>query len=192
MISALIVISGFPATGKSTLANGLGAHFGLPFMGKDQIKELIFDTLKSGDRAWSQRVGASAYEILLNFAETLLKSRQSVIIESNFKPELDSKRFAKIRDEFNCFIAQIHCDGNRETIVNRFVSRASSDLRHPGHVEMENREEFISTLRASSSSELQLDCPILRLNTTDFSIDNNMQHSIDFLQNFFAKISEAK
>ena len=97
-----------------------------------------------------------------------------------------------LQDEFNCFIAQIHCDGNRETIVNRFVSRASSDLRHPGHVEMENREEFISTLRASSSSELQLDCPILRLNTTDFSIDNNMQHSIDFLRNFFAQISETK
>ena len=40
---AVIVLTGMPATGKSTICKALAAHFGFPVMEKDAIKEVLFD-----------------------------------------------------------------------------------------------------------------------------------------------------
>ena len=34
-------------------------------LGKETIKEALFDTLGTGDRAWSRRLGAASYGVLL-------------------------------------------------------------------------------------------------------------------------------
>jgi hypothetical protein len=40
-------------------------------LGKDTIKEALFDTLGTGDRAWSRRLGAASYAVLLALAREL-------------------------------------------------------------------------------------------------------------------------
>jgi dephospho-CoA kinase len=37
---AVIVLTGMPATGKSTICKALAAHFGFPVVEKDAIKEV--------------------------------------------------------------------------------------------------------------------------------------------------------
>ncbi|HEX8858768.1 MAG TPA: AAA family ATPase [Actinomycetes bacterium] len=51
----LVLVTGPPASGKTTLARPLAFSLGLPLLGKDTIKEALFDTLGNGDRSSYER-----------------------------------------------------------------------------------------------------------------------------------------
>src|ERR1700753_2273802 len=60
----LIVVSGAPGTGKSTVAGVLATEFGLPLLSLDEIKEALADVLGTGGEDWSNQVGDAAAEIV--------------------------------------------------------------------------------------------------------------------------------
>ena len=60
----LLLVSGPPVAGKTTLARRLAAEFGLPLINKDGIKELLFDTVGTHDYAWSQNLGRASIALL--------------------------------------------------------------------------------------------------------------------------------
>jgi predicted kinase len=60
----LIVVSGAPATGKSTIAAAIAADLRWPLLSLDPVKELLADVLGLGDEDWSNRLGDAAAEII--------------------------------------------------------------------------------------------------------------------------------
>jgi predicted kinase len=42
---SILIVSGAPASGKSTLAGALAEVFGYPLLSKDTLKESLFDSL---------------------------------------------------------------------------------------------------------------------------------------------------
>jgi predicted kinase len=57
----LIVVSGAPGTGKSTIAAALGAALRFPVLSLDPIKEALADVLGLGGEDWSNQVGDAAF-----------------------------------------------------------------------------------------------------------------------------------
>ncbi len=57
----LVVVTGPPAAGKTTIAREIARRLHLPLIAKDTIKEALFDGLGTGDLAWSQRLGTATY-----------------------------------------------------------------------------------------------------------------------------------
>ena len=55
--TGLVVVAGPPGTGKTTLAAKIAEDFRLPLITKDGIKESLFDSLGTGDREWSRKLG---------------------------------------------------------------------------------------------------------------------------------------
>ena len=53
----VVVVTGPPAAGKTTVARELACRLRLPLIAKDTIKEALFDGLGTGDLAWSRRLG---------------------------------------------------------------------------------------------------------------------------------------
>jgi predicted kinase/predicted nucleotidyltransferase len=129
----LIIVTGAPATGKTTLAAALGSHLGMPVLSKDLIKETLLESVESGSLQESQRLGHAAFKVLYAVAQELLDAGVSVILEAPFKrgvgePELRSLVKGRIA-------AVIVCTASPELVVNRFRERATGSERHPGHMD---------------------------------------------------------
>ncbi len=134
----LIVIHGMPATGKTTLARQLAKDLGLPQIGKDDIKELLFDRMGVGDREWSRTLGIATSEMLYPLLITLLKTGQSLIVESAFDHKFTVQRLAEIVRDTQASCIEIYCTVDGHERRRRFIERNESGARHPGHVDATN------------------------------------------------------
>ncbi|HEY1013561.1 MAG TPA: AAA family ATPase [Herpetosiphonaceae bacterium] len=144
---SLIVISGHPASGKTTLARWLAPQIRLPLFERDALKETLYDTLGWSDRAWSRRLGAASVALLFQVIEAQLAAGGSCVAESNFFPAFDEPRFAGLLERHPARLLQLHCRADDATLLERFRRRALSGERHPGHVDHGSQDEFAERLR---------------------------------------------
>jgi predicted kinase len=137
--AVLVVVTGMPAAGKSTLAEELSRSLALPLIARDRIKEQLYETLGAGNAESSSRLGAAAFALLFDLAAVLLEAGQSAILEANFFRGDAEPKFAALP---NHRVVQIHCSAPLELLVERYTSRR----RHPGHHDGEKvnllRERF--------------------------------------------------
>jgi predicted kinase len=164
----LIIITGLPCTGKTVLGERIASALSLPMLTKDGIKVLLFDTLGWSNRAWSRKLSEACNRLLLHFAEALLTAGQSVILESNFPPQAFSPHFRALHTRCAFRPVQILCVAEGEVLVERFRRRWESGERHPGHVDDQSFEEIRQTLLPGRLPPLDLDGPLIEVDTTDF------------------------
>lgn len=138
----LIIFTGLPGTGKTTLASRLANKLNYLFLSKDAYKEILFDVLGVKDRDWSKQIGKAAIEILFLDVQSALQANQSIVIESNFKPEFENSRLEEFIKKFDIKVLQVLCKADGEALVKRFTERARSTKRHPGHNDINSLEEF--------------------------------------------------
>jgi len=70
----LVVVTGMPSSGKTTVAERLARELRLPLIAKDEIKESLYDSLGAEDVASSARLGAAAFALIFAFARAMLAS----------------------------------------------------------------------------------------------------------------------
>ncbi|NQU99955.1 MAG: AAA family ATPase [Parcubacteria group bacterium] len=167
--SLIIIISGPPCTGKTTLGKKIAEKFSLPFISKDDIKESLFDDLGWSDREWSKKLGMASYSILYYTVESLLQSNTSFIIESNFKPEFENKKFVVLRKKYNFKSLQILCKTEGKILFERFKKRSESSDRHLGHNDSKNYDEFKDILLKGKLEPLEISGDIMEIDTTNFA-----------------------
>lgn len=131
----LLLVSGPPAAGKTTLARRLAKEFALPLINKDGIKELLFDTVGTRDYEWSQGLGRASIALLYDFLERLLAANVSVIAESNFHGEADSRKIARLSQTYDFLSLQLHCTASADVLEERNERRRHTAERYPGHVQ---------------------------------------------------------
>src|SRR5580704_19747187 len=101
----IVLVSGAPGSGKSTLARGLAKTIPMNLIGKDLIKETLWDVFgpPSGDLEWSKRLGAAAMEVMW----TLAAQSHRVILEANFRPHSDYEK-SKLR-ALSANLIEVYC-----------------------------------------------------------------------------------
>jgi len=164
----LIIVSGPPGAGKTTLAKRIAEELGLPLLARDDIKELLFDTLGWSDRQWSKKLGLASWRVLYHLLEEMLKANQSLVVESNFRRELASEELSALQREYRFETVQVLCKADSETLLKRFKQRAESGERHPGHVDRLNYDEFEAVLCQGDWDVLEIDGRVVTVDTTDF------------------------
>ena len=160
-LPVLVVVTGPPATGKTTIARAISAELRLPLVSKDDIKEALFDALGTGDRDWSRALGvATTYVMFLWLAEELRAGR-SVVTESNFDRSWADARFAELPPHRPL---QIHCSATAEVVLERYASRE----RHAGHLGSAVLPELEAALAEDRHAPLTLAGELIELDTTSF------------------------
>lgn len=142
----VIIITGYPGAGKTTLGKRLSERFCIPFIGKDEIKEILFDSLGWSDTEWSMKLGSASYDLMFYFAKKIIESNKPFILETYFS-KISEKEINNLEKESNICPIQIVCSASPEIIIARVKNRVETGERHPGHVDHTRYDELIDKVK---------------------------------------------
>jgi predicted kinase len=156
----LIVVTGMPAAGKTTIARALAAELKLPLVTKDDLKERLFDELGTGDSDWSRRVGGAAYALLFDWCREFLAAGCAVMVEANFFAGSQEEQFRALPPHR---LVQVHCRAPLELLATRYGNR---DARHPGHLDHKRVDELHERFTSGAHAALALDGELIEVGTS--------------------------
>ena len=123
-----VVVSGPPASGKSTLAPALAEALQLPLLAKDTIKDALLNRLPAPSLEASRELGRAAVAVMLAVAGD---SPVGAVLESNFFR-------TKARADLTALpgkVVEVFCRCDRDVAAARFAARAGT--RAAGHFDAE-------------------------------------------------------
>jgi predicted kinase len=162
----LIIRSGAPGSGKTTLARRLARDLRLPLLSKDELKEELADALGPPlDVAASMRLGVGAYAMLYLVARELLEAPTGVIVESNFRRGLSETELRPLLAWSDPGL--IHCTAPPDVVQRRYAERHDRGERHPAHLDSDRAAALANDLSAGRFEPLDLPIPTLVVDTTD-------------------------
>ena len=126
--SLFVVVSGPPASGKSTLAPMLATELWLPLIAKDTIKDALMSVLAVPDIATSRQLGGAAVAAMLAVAA---ESVPGAVIESNFYRSVATEPLLALPGT----VIEVFCRCSAEIAAERYATRAGP--RHAGHFDLE-------------------------------------------------------
>ena len=170
-LPSLIVVTGPPASGKSSAARTIAAELRMPFLSKDEFKERLYEAFGSGDEI-EARIEAAALSILFSVAGGQLRAGVSILLESNFDARSDTAPILELQREHDARVVQVHIGGDTDALVAKFARRAATGKRHPGHGdEPEDAEEVRAGLEAGRWEPLDLPGPLVRADMHDTEME---------------------
>ena len=179
---AIIVLTGMPATGKSTICKFLNQEFGFPIIEKDAIKEQLFDTLGFTCYAEKRALDHAANAILIHIVDSILKAGGSAIVDNNFDTE-SGKCFSELLSKYNPKCVCVFLKGDTDVLHERYTLRDNAHKRHLGHVLQNNyppkegdslyytmtKEEFFEKFIKRGMDSFTCPGERIEVDTTDFS-----------------------
>jgi predicted kinase len=158
----LIVVTGRPGSGKTTLAHVLARAIRCPAICRDEIKEGFVNTAAQGDDlAWP------VYETFFDVVKLLLTRRITLVAEAAFQHKLWAPKLEPMRE-----IARIRivlCNVDPELARSRHVERGLADPArerfHDDRAWQAAREGV--ALSTSDYDPPRLDVPTLRVDTSN-------------------------
>ncbi len=167
---ALIIVSGPPASGKTTIGRRLAAELRLPFFDKDSLKELLADDMHVTGLTWSKTLGGASFDLLYVIAERQLAAGCSVLLEGNFSGAQPTSRFQSIIEQSGACTIQVNVRADGDLLIERYREREESGERHPIHVDRPRSQidSFRSGLMRGELPPLDLGGDVITVDTTDF------------------------
>lgn len=156
----IVIVSGPPGSGKTTLARPLAQRLEFALLSKDDLKESLYSSLEGarGDAAFSRRIGDAAMDLLW----VLARRCPAVVLEANFRTRSPQER-AKLA-ALDGQVVEVHCRVPLAEASRRFAERARHERHHPAHplAEMspERMAEYAEPFAMSPVIEVDTTCTV--------------------------------
>jgi predicted kinase len=121
----LVIVTGRPASGKSTLAHLLAREIKCPLVSRDEIKEGFVNTVGSPHHQLGDSANWQVYETFFDTIDLLTARNISVVAEAAFQHKLWAPRLAALQDKASIKI--ILCNASPELTRQRFIQRLATD-----------------------------------------------------------------
>ncbi|MGN6565058.1 MAG: AAA family ATPase [Thermomicrobiales bacterium] len=164
----LVLVSGAPATGKTTLARHLADALALPLLARDTITNIVADAFGAPTRDQRDARIQASFAIYYGLLDEFARAGLSVVAETNFHRGVSER---DLYPRIACTRALlIHCQTTREVSVRRFIERFERGERHPASFDGER----IARLQAGEPQPaweravgpVDLPIPTMLVNTT--------------------------
>lgn len=129
----LLLLTGDLACGKTTFAKQLSKRYDTNLYCKDQIKELLGDTIGFSDREENLKLSKAAVELMtLIFAE-FAGLGKNLILEANFRAD-ELEKIHSIAAQHGYSVLTLVFRADTKILHERFLFRIANENRHPAHV----------------------------------------------------------
>ncbi len=128
-----ILMSGLPASGKTTVAEYISKKMNLSVISKDDIKEILFDTIGFTSRENKLKLGIASSGIMNHIVEKMMQNNLPFIVDNNFE-NTGASEIKNLVKKYSYDAVTVLVDGDIDIIYGRFIERDKSPDRHRGHV----------------------------------------------------------
>ena len=176
----LLFIVGLPASGKSSVSKRLAELYSYPILEKDEIKEVLFDTIGFQNYPEKRRLDVVANEELLYVAGKMLDAGQSMIVVNNFRKDME-ERVKSFVESHPCKVLFLFLKGDADVFFKRYEARDIAKARHLGHILCDHyplregetcdyvptRESYREIFEMLGMDDFHIGCPEMNINTTN-------------------------
>lgn len=130
---AVVLLQGPSGSGKTTLGKRLSKDTGVPYIGKDTVKEMLFDTIGTPmNREENYAYGRTAIATLFHIISECIALNKPLIVDCAFY----AKEAAADIERYNIDpqqVLQLYLSAPPEVLMERFNARLDTHERHVGH-----------------------------------------------------------
>ena len=175
----LIVVTGSPASGKTTLAYILAGKINCPLISRDELKQGLINTLNVAHTQLDKSVDLHVYDTFFETINLLISKQISIIVEAAFQDKLWKPKLLDLSDKAEIKI--VICKTNLDLIQNRFANRLSNnsdrERYHGDQLVSASKEQFAAL--TENYKPVNVNAPTLQVDTTE-----NYNLSIEEIINF--------
>jgi predicted kinase len=176
----LIVVSGPPGSGKTTLAHAIARQVPCPTICRDEIKEGLVHAGGGDEPGRGNSVSPLVFEAFFGVLRLLLSAGVTVVAEAAFQDKLWRSGLEPLLEITD--IRVVHCVVDPALARARIARRLADQVAtRASHLDRELLEALDSgKLSLESFEPISLLAPSLRVDTTD-GYDPDLDHVIDFV-----------
>lgn len=125
----LIIFTGAPASGKSSIAEAVSKKICVDVISKDGFKIELFEKYGFTSHAEKKKLSIKGEQMMYDAIRKYIDNNQDLIVDNNFK-NFDEIRLILKQTNIDIVLKCIYCVADYEKLAQRYNERISSGNRH--------------------------------------------------------------